>query len=63
LKEEIEKFLGNEPVKLEEPENDFWNHDVFLFCDITAQLNDLNIQLQQNVKLIFKMCAAMKTSR
>jgi len=63
LKEEIAKFLENEPVKLEELENEFWNHDVFLFCDITAQLNDLNIQLQQNDKLIFKMFAAVKTSR
>lgn len=63
LKEEITKFLENEPVKLEELENEFWNHDVFLFCNITAQLNDLNIQLQQNDKLIFKMFAAVKTSR
>jgi len=43
MKEEIAKFLENEPVKLEELENEFWNHDVFLFCDITIRLNDLNI--------------------
>jgi len=48
---------------LEELEYEFCNHDVFLFCGITAQLNDLNIHLQQNDKLIFKMFAAMKNSR
>jgi hypothetical protein len=72
LKEEIAEFLHTEPVKLEELENEFWNHYVFLFYDnhyvflfydITAQLNDLNIQLQQNDKLIFQMFAAVKTSR
>ena len=62
LKEEVAKFLENEPVKLEELENEFWNRGVFLFCDITAQLNDLNMQLKKK-QLIFKILAAVKMSR
>uniref|UniRef100_A0A674JUH9 SPIN-DOC-like zinc-finger domain-containing protein n=1 Tax=Terrapene triunguis TaxID=2587831 RepID=A0A674JUH9_9SAUR len=60
LKEEIAKFLENGPIKFPELENESWNQDLFFFCDITAHLNDLNIQLQGKNQLIFQMCAAVK---
>jgi hypothetical protein len=61
LKEEVAKFLQNEPRKFQELENESWNHDLFFFCDITAHLNDLNIQLQGKDQLIFQMFAAVKS--
>uniref|UniRef100_A0A674I7K9 SPIN-DOC-like zinc-finger domain-containing protein n=1 Tax=Terrapene triunguis TaxID=2587831 RepID=A0A674I7K9_9SAUR len=60
LKEEVAKFLENGPIKFPELENESWNQDLFFFCDITAHLNDLNIQLQGKNQLIFQMCAAVK---
>ncbi|CAM5151831.1 unnamed protein product [Natator depressus] len=60
LKEEVAKFLENGPIKFPELKNESWNQDLFFFCDITAHLNDLNIQLQGKNHLIFQMCAAVK---
>uniref|UniRef100_K7FWM9 SPIN-DOC-like zinc-finger domain-containing protein n=1 Tax=Pelodiscus sinensis TaxID=13735 RepID=K7FWM9_PELSI len=60
LKEEVAEFLQNEPIKFPELENESWNQDLFFFCDITAHLNDLNIQIQGKNQLIFQMCAAVK---
>ncbi|CAM4581205.1 unnamed protein product [Lepidochelys kempii] len=33
---------------------------IFFFCDITAALDDLNIQRQGKSQLLFRMCAAVK---
>uniref|UniRef100_A0A8C0GSN7 SPIN-DOC-like zinc-finger domain-containing protein n=1 Tax=Chelonoidis abingdonii TaxID=106734 RepID=A0A8C0GSN7_CHEAB len=60
LKEEVAKFLEYWPIKFPEFENESWNQDLFFFCDITAHLNDLNIQLQGKNQLIFQMRAAVK---
>jgi hypothetical protein len=60
FKRRSSKFLQNEPRKFQGLENESWNHDLFFFCDITAHLNDLNIQLQGKDQLIFKMFAAVK---
>uniref|UniRef100_A0A8C3SKW3 SPIN-DOC-like zinc-finger domain-containing protein n=1 Tax=Chelydra serpentina TaxID=8475 RepID=A0A8C3SKW3_CHESE len=60
LKEEVAIFLENGPVQFPELENESWNQDLFFFCDITAHLNDLYIQLQGKNQLIFQMCAAVK---
>jgi hypothetical protein len=59
LKEDVAKFLQNEPRKFKELENEFWNHIVFC-CDITAHLNDLNVQFQGKDQLIFQMFASVK---
>jgi hypothetical protein len=60
LKDQIAKFLQNEPRKFQQLENESWNHDLFFLCDITAHLNDLNIQLQVKDQLTFQMFAAVK---
>jgi hypothetical protein len=54
LKEDVAKFLQNEPRKFQELENGSWNHDIFLSCDITAPLNDLNVQLREKTNSYFK---------
>jgi hypothetical protein len=54
LKEDAAKFLQNGLREFQELENESWNHDLFLFCDITAHLNYLNIQLQVRDQLILK---------
>jgi hypothetical protein len=60
LKEQVAKFLQNEPRKFQQLENESWNHDLFFLCDITAHLNDLNIQLHGKDQLTFQMFAAVK---
>jgi hypothetical protein len=62
LKEEVAKLLHNESIQFQEIENESWNHDLFFFCDITAHLNDLNIQLQGKDQLTFQMFAAVTNS-
>ena len=58
LKEEVLQFLKNEPKKFKKLESKSWNHDLFLLCDITAHLNDLNTQLQGKNLLIFQLVGA-----
>ena len=60
LKEEFLQFLKNEPKKFEEFESESWNHDLFLLCDITAHLNDLNTQLQGKDLIIFQLVGVVK---
>ena len=52
LKQELLQFLGNKPKQLEKLESESWNHDLFLLCDITAHVNDLNTQLQGKTCII-----------
>ena len=60
LKEEISQFLKNDSKKFEELESEPWNHDLFFLCDITAHLNDLNMQLQGKELIIFQLVGAVK---
>ena len=60
LKEEISQFLKNDSKKFEELESEPWNHDLFFLCDITAHLNDLNMQPQGKELIIFQLVGAVK---
>jgi hypothetical protein len=53
LKEEVAKFLEQEPRQFPEVEDESWNHYLFFFCDVTACVNNLKTQLQGKYKLIF----------
>jgi hypothetical protein len=53
LKEEVAKFLEQEPRQFPELEDESWNHDLFSFCDVTTHLNNLNTQLQEKISLCF----------
>jgi hypothetical protein len=46
LKEEVAKFLEQEPRQFPELEDESWNHDLFFFCDVITHLNNLKTQLQ-----------------
>ena len=55
MNDAITKFLKAKPQEFFELNNSSWNGDSFFLCDITSHLNNLNIKLQEKIKLIFDL--------